>query len=314
MKKLLLPLLFALLSLEAYAATPEKSGPVKPLPEVRIGTREPDREVGYTVGDVLTRTITLEVAKPYQLVKTSLPIVGYEKRYKGQVTGIELVRSSHVHEDRGDYNRYVLRLSYQVFTNNVVAKPASLPAEVVQFSTQGHQFDFRIPSWSFRISPIAVFGSVNVEKDMSPLRGPFTLDPTPHRQLMFGLLGVLALSLLGLVYVFGVHSWLPRMGGPFARAYRTLRKLPDTPEGLKSGVTAVHEALNRSAGSSVFNTLGFLESKAGFLPVAGDLDRFFRLSRHVFFEPTAAHGLEEAPLAWLRRFCLACRHCERGLK
>ncbi|HEY3328249.1 MAG TPA: hypothetical protein VGK14_13930 [Novimethylophilus sp.] len=311
MKKLFLLLLFASSPLLADDAP---SAELQQDARVRIGINEPGRDVGYTVGDILTRTVTLEVKKPYELVRTSLPIVGYEKRYKGQVTGIELSGSKLEQSSGPDTNRYTLQLSYQVFTNNVVAKPAALPAETIKFSAAGKQFDYRIPSWNFRISPLAVFGQVVVEKDMSPLRGPLLLDAAPHKQFMTALLIVLGLSLLGLVYILGVHTWLPRMGGPFAQAYRELRKMPATDVGLQQAVACVHEALNQTAGSSVFSTLGFIESKSGFLPVTAELDRFFTLSRHVFFEPSMPHGLDQTPLVWLRKFCLACRHCERGLK
>lgn len=310
MKKLFLLLLLAPTPL--LADTPPAAE--QPDARVHISIQEPGRDVGYTVGDILTRTVTLEVKQPYELVKTSLPIVGYEKRYKGQITGIELYNSSLEQSTGLGTNIYTLQLSYQVFTNNVVAKPAALPPETVMFSAAGKQFAYRIPSWSFRISPLAVFGQVVVEKDMSPLRGPLLLDATPHRRLMTALLAVLGLSLLGLLYILGVYTWLPRMGGPFAKAYRQLRKLPATDAGLQQAVASMHEAINQTARSSVFNTVGFLESKPGFLPVTAELDQFFQLSRHVFFEPSLPHGLDQAPLVWLRRFCLACRHCERGLK
>lgn len=311
MKKLFLLLLFATPPLFADTAAADEA---QTDARVHLSVANPERDVGYTVGDILARTVTLEVKKPYALVKTSLPIVGYERRYKGQVVGIEL-RNIRVDESSGsDTNTYTLHLAYQVFTNNVVAKPAILPAELVKFSSAGKQFDYRIPSWNFRISPLAVYGSVVVEKDMSPLRGPLLLDAAPHQRLLAGLLGVLGLSLLGLLYILGAHTWLPRMGRPFARAYRDLRKLPANDAGLQQAVARVHQAINKTAGSSVFNTVGFLESQPGFLPVSAELDKFFRLSRHVFFEPGAAHGLDQAPLAWLRQFCQACRHCERGLK
>ena len=88
MKKLFLLLLLASSPLLADTA------PSADLPQdarVRISIVEPGRDVGYTVGDILTRIVTLEVKQPYELVKTSLPIVGYEKRYKGQVTEQQIV-------------------------------------------------------------------------------------------------------------------------------------------------------------------------------------------------------------------------------
>ena len=283
-------------------------------PRVNIRTIEPKRDVGYTVGDILERTVILEAQKPYQLLETSLPIAGNDKKRRGKGSGIE-VREVRLEKSTGiDKNIYTLHLSYQVFTNTIVAKPAALPAEMVKFGGEGKNFEVRIPSWSFRISPLAVYGSVVVERDMSGFRGPLKLDATRYYQGLWAALGVLALALLGLLYVLGTSSWLPRMGGPFARAYRDLKKLPATPEGVAQGVTRLHQALNTTAGNSVFDTAGLLKRKPGFAPVAAELEQFFGLSRTVFFEPTAPHGIAEEPLTWLRQFCRRCRDCERGLK
>ena len=285
---------------------------------VKIITVEPERDVGYTVGDILQRTIVLEVKKPYTLLETSLPIVGYEHRWKGQPSGIELHKIETEQNDLSDSTTYMLRLDYQVFTNNIVAKPAILPAEFIKFEADGKFYQYRIPSWGFRISPIATFGAAKIELDMSPFRGPLLLDPNPERKRLKMLIGVLALSLLGLLYVFGSHTWLPRMGGPFARACRDinkLRKLPATDVALQQAVARVHQSLNATAGSSVFyDTLdSFLQKKPTFAPVKNDIKQFFGLSRQVFFEPQAAHQVGDSPLSWLRDFCRRCRDCERGL-
>jgi mxaA protein len=283
-------------------------------PRVSVRTIEPKRDVGYTVGDILERTVILEAKKPYQLLETSLPIAGNDKKRRGKGSGIEVREVRLEKSTRLDRTIYTLHLSYQVFTNNIVAKPAILPAEMVKFGGDGKNFEIRIPSWSYRISPLAVYGSVVVERDMSGFRGPLKLDAARHYQGLWAALAVLGLSLLGLLYVLGSSSWLPRMGGPFARAYRDLRKLPATPEGLSQGVTRLHQALNTTAGNSVFDTAGLLKRKPGFAPVAPELEQFFGLSRTVFFEPAAAHGITGEPMAWLRQFCRRCRDCERGLK
>jgi len=85
------------------------------------------------MGDMLNRTITLEVKKPYKLIETTLPIVGYEHRYKGQVSGIELRKISHSSKENHDNTTYVIQLAYQVFTTAPVVKPAILPAEIIKF-------------------------------------------------------------------------------------------------------------------------------------------------------------------------------------
>lgn len=52
---------------------------------VTLQEENPTRDAGYVVGDILERTITLTIKKPYELVKEFLPIEGYEHRYKGQI-------------------------------------------------------------------------------------------------------------------------------------------------------------------------------------------------------------------------------------
>lgn len=105
------------------------------------------------------------------------------------------------------------------------------------------------------------------------------------------------------------------MGAPFAKAYRDIRKLPATSEGLQQAVARVHRSLNFTAGNSVFkdNLDQFVQQKPAFKPVMVDIEQFFGSSRQVFFEPQAEHQAGEVPLDWLRNFCRRCRDCERGL-
>lgn len=295
------------------------------LPTIKDGVVDmhivdPDHTVGYTVGDIVERTVTLEVKKPYKLLETSLPIVGFERRYKNQLIGIDLSSISHSKKEHTDSTTYTLHLAYQIFTNNLVAKHGATPPEYLKFAAaDGKIYQYRIPTFDFVISPISVFGAVKIENDMSPFRGPLLLNAEPEKLRLKVLLAVLAASLIGLLYILGRRAWLPMMGGPFARAYRDLRKFPDSDEGLQKAVTRLHESINTTAGSSVFSdTLdAFLMKKPGFKPIKADLEQFFDLSRHVFFE-SAAHKAGSAPRsslqAWLKHFCRRCRDCERGLR
>ncbi len=327
----LFPYLFALaatsimLASSPSFANDDGAAPAIDDAAVRMSIIEPQRDVGYTVGDILDRTVTLEVKKPYAMQLTSLPIIGYEHRYKGQVSGIELCRIRHEALDNGDSTIYTLYLAYQVFTNSVVAKPAILPAERIKFSITDSKtgktkiVQYRIPSWGFRISPIATFGAVKIENDMSPLRGPLLLVADREKLRLKILAVILAASLLGLLYILGMHAWLPLMGRPFAKAYRAIRKAPQSPEGLQHAVSKVHEAFNLTAGYSVFsdNLDAFFSKKPKFLPIKDEIDRFFALSHQVFFNSDAddGSGVRHQPdsIAWLHKFCRHCRDCERGL-
>lgn len=296
---------------------------VKPLPDVdpkfvTITETNPTRDAGYVVGDMLDRTVVITIKKPYELVKESLPIVGYEHRWKGQLIGVELVDIKTKEKLKSDSATHTLDLRYQVFTTSKTVKHASLKAEILQVRNLQTKevFQLRIPFFDFRVSPLSIFGQVKLNEDMSPFVPPLLLDASPEKRNLTLLAVLLGASLLGLLYILGVYAWLPKMGGPFAKAYRDIRKMPDNAEGLQNAVARVHQSLNRTAGNSLFasNIVEFVASKPAFAPVSSQIQQFFNLSKQVFFEPNAAVQLDDNPKAWLLKFCRQLRDCERGLR
>ncbi|MBC7755325.1 MAG: hypothetical protein H7Z20_01535 [Bdellovibrio sp.] len=326
MKQFLLALMVSLSALTAFNAHALDSEMLSDIKDgvVTMQIQDPDRNVGYVVGDVLTRHLIISIKKPYKLIEESLPIVGYQKRYRGQVLGIDLSDIKHTSFDNGDDVIHDLTLSYQVFTNKTVVKHGAMPTEylhIINVNSKGKEVvKFRIPSFEFAISPISVFGQIKIEDDISGYRGPLLLDNSLLKKRLKALLMIGLISLLGLIYMLGKHAWLPRMGGPFAKTYRFIRKqknLPQgaTPEGLKNAVASMHTALNQAAGSSLFSTNldAFLAKKPAFKAIKPEFAQFFSLSRQVFFEPNARHQVGNDPLQWLAQFCRRCRDCERGL-
>ncbi|HEY0267962.1 MAG TPA: hypothetical protein VGC12_01890 [Methyloradius sp.] len=288
-------------------------------PTVYITAIDPVRDVGYHVGDILNRTITLRVEKPYRILQTSLPLQGTEKKYRGQNQGLEVRSAVLTAEENKHDTIYKLELSYQVFTNSVVVKPSQLPPEYVKFGGNGRMFTVRIPNFPFRISPLTIYGSVKVEKDMSQFRGPLLLDSTLNRYALIACLVLFSAVVIGLFYIIGNRSWLPRMGGPFARAYRDLRKIKDNKDNTSAQkntskmIERLHLAFNQSIGNSVFTADEVIASKPQFVPIKDEITKFFALSRQVFFDSDTEHGIEQDLQIWLRQFCRRCRDCERGL-
>lgn len=284
---------------------------------VSIREINPTRDAGYVVGDKLERTIILTVKKPYELIQESLPIVGYEHRYRGQVSGIELVNISTEEETFSDRSVHKIHLIYQVFKSGRVAKPAILRGEIVKLRHNGKTEvrQVRLPSFNFRTSPLSVYGEVNLKNEMSPFIPPFTISTASEYQIIKVAAGVLALSLLGLLYILGAHTWLPRMGGAFAKAYRKVGHLPDNAEGLQQSINVVHQAIQQVAGQSVFsnNIDRFLQEKPAYQPARPEIERFFSLSRQVFFDAKTPLELGMPAKQWLCTFCRHMRDCERGL-
>ena len=316
-------LLSLILSTSFLANANDEPSPEIPEGIVKLSKINPDRNVGFLMGDIMNRTITLEVKKPYKLIETTLPIVGYEHRYKGQVSGIELRKINHTEKENRDTTTYVIQLAYQVFTTAPVVKPAILPAETVKFQgppteeAKDGLVQYTIPEFYFRISPMAVFGAVKIEEDMSPLRQPVLLQPYVEKQKLTAYLAVLGLSLLGLLYILGSRAWLPLMGRPFAQASRQLTKLSSkNPEDLELALSRVHKALNTTAKYSVFsdNMDAFLSHTPSFKAIEAEIDQFFTLSHQVFFDTQISTSHDGNSLVWLKKFCKQCRDCERGLK
>ena len=160
---------------------------------------------------------------------------------------------------------------------------------------------------------------------MSKYQGPLLLNNTPEKQRLKIFLTLLALSLIGLLYMLGKYSWLPRMGGPFAKSYRLIHKLskksqPNAPETIQKVVSSMHSALNSTAGYSLFNDNldSFLAKKPAFNAIKTELQQFFSLSNQVFFESNAKNSITanidgKTSVEWLAQFCRRCRDCERGL-
>lgn len=318
LNRLLIPLMLVTgLFLTDQMALADKILPSIDNQYVSIEEQNPTRDAGYVVGDIIDRTIILTVKKPYELITESLPIVGYEHRYKGQTSGIELVKISTEDSSHADSSTHVLHLSYQVFTTGKLAKPAALRAEIVKLRNTETKavYQYRIPSFSIRISPLSVFGAVKLKEEMSPLIPPLQLDDSRQVITIKVLAVILGLSLLGLLYILGSYAWLPKMGAPFAKAYREIRKLNNTPEDLKQGIARVHQSLNKTAGNSLFNNNldEFIRNKANFASMQAEIIQFFDLSHHVFFDAKTTIDYAQSR-TWLLQFCRHMRDCERGLK
>ena len=310
-------LLAALLVLTILPAMADVTLPSIDEQYVSVQEINPTRDAGYVVGDKLERTIILTVRQPYELIKESLPIVGYEHRFRGQVSGIELASIDTSEEKFSDRSVHTLHLVYQVFKSGRVARPAVLRGEIVKLRLPGKKEmrQYRIPSFNFRISPLSVYGEVNLKNELSPFIPPFTISVTREQQVFKIAAGILALSLLGLLYILGARTWLPRMGGAFAKAYRKIGKLPDNEQGLQQAIETVHQAIQQVAGHSVFgnNVNHFLQEKPAYQAARPEIERFFNLSRQVFFDASTALDLGMPAKDWLRQFCRHMRDCERGL-
>ena len=278
---------------------------------------DPKQKVGFTVGDTITRQISITIKKPFFLVEESLPIVGYEKRYRGQLLGMSLVESNHTKKATKEGITYDISLTYQIFTNNVVAKPAFITADyyrVVNPAEPDNVFKYRIPALTVAVSPIAVFGDIKVEDDMSGYRGPFFIDSTVFVQKMRYAITALVLSLVVLLYIYSKYSWVPKLNKWFSHTYRKFKKIPASKANIELFIKALHTSFDKTINQTLFmDNKNFLyQQNPSFRKIDSEIDEFFALSRDIFFEQKKAHDLSKT-YAWLKLFSLHCRMCERKL-
>ena len=93
MHKLIFSLITLLLfSGQIYSYEDPKKFPDIDAKFIDLDIKDPDQRVGYTVGDIIKREIVFVVKKPYKLIEESLPIVGYEKKYRVQALCISLTK------------------------------------------------------------------------------------------------------------------------------------------------------------------------------------------------------------------------------
>jgi len=317
MRKNLLIFILLFLSLNVFSyEDPKKYKDIDPS-FIKITIKDPDQKVGYTVGDKISREIIFTVKKPYQLVEESLPIEGYEKRYRGQKLGVVLQNIKYFKKDEGKEVRYKINLIYQIFTNNVVAKPASVTADyyrLINLADSENILKYRIPDFTFAISPIAVFGDIKIEDDMSPLRGPFYISSQEEKAFLkkYFIGFIIVLLLIG--YIWGRFTWIPGQNKIFSTVYKNNKKLSPSPENVKKFISDLHAGFNKTVNQSLFesNLEALLKKNKSFINIKDEIHVFFDLSRSIFFENSKVIDYKKTHI-WLKSFSLHCRMSERKL-
>lgn len=284
------------------------SAHVRAQTQLGATTVEP-RAFGYQVGDVLFRRITVQVPDGLVLDESSVPQPGARGR------ALELRRVYRRPSAGHEAGQIELTLEYQVFLAPTQVRTLEMPVVTLRFIGPPRNQDLRIDAWPVTVAPL-------VPVDVSPRRGlgELQLDATPPlidtsaarlRLLAYGVAAMLLLAWLAHVYL--ALPWWSRRHRPFTTTWRALRSA------LPSGVAArrrqvflhIHEALNQTAGETVFEhgLDRFLQAHPRFEPLRQDLAEFFAQSRHEFFAPS---DVRSADADWLLAFCRRCRDAERG--
>ncbi|WP_158219777.1 hypothetical protein [Ideonella sp. A 288] len=271
-------------------------------------TVEP-RAYGYQVGDVLARNITVRVPEGLVLDESSVPQPGARGK------ALELRRVDRQIRRVREGGQIDMTLEYQVFLAPTQVRTLEMPVVTLRFIGPPRNQDLRIDAWPVTVAPL-------VPVDVSPRQGlgelqpdapPPLIDTSAARLRLLAYLGVAMLLLAWLAHVYLALPWWSRRHRPFTTAWRALRSaLPgEVAAQRRQAFLRIHEALNQTAGETVFEhgLDRFLHAHPRFEPLRPDLTTFFAQSRQEFFAPGDAGG---ADADWLLAFCRRCRDAERG--
>lgn len=295
--KSLVACFLSLISMTAFAVTA--------IHDLRV--TNPERNIGYIVGDVFKRTVNLDVGDPYRLSRASLPVEGTTYQ------GIELQEVRVTEKKSPDMTHYRIVMTYQVFTRSNTVTKVKLPTETLKLTGEGKTVSAPIPAWRFRISPIAVYGESDIEKDMSPYRAPLEVETGFLKPIVGFFLVMVFVSVLGLIYINVDGAWFPGMGGPFSASYRKVSGLGASHEDITAAVVSIQRAFNLTYGENLFvgNLDDFLRKHPNFSKLKSEIEEFFNLTQDVLFGVKTENHLK--PLSALAEFCKSCRDCERGV-
>ena len=278
------------------------------LDTIELAVVEP-RAFGHSVGDVLSRVITLRVPKSLRLDEASLPSIGRRG------TALELRRVHWERHRESDADRYELRLDYQLFLAPREVRMLEMPPLMLRFEGTPRAQEVRIDAWPVVAAPLGPLDASPRHGlgELRPDRPPPLIDTRAERWLLTGYaaIALLALGYLGWVYL--AWPWWLRRHRPFGRAWQQLHGLStrSSLDEVRTAFQRLHEALNRSAGQVLFEhgVDRFVATQPRFAPLRGELASFFRRSREAFF----AHDSDALrDPAWLVEFCRRCRNAERG--
>lgn len=294
----------------AMAATAEKQTTATPT----IQVLNPAINNHVHIGDVLQRTVVLQVPAAYQFSDQALPKKGSKH------DGIELVNIAVQSEVESDHTQYTLQLSYQVFAASMTPTVMQLPTEKLVFTskTQVGSTSVEVPAWGFWFSPLVTGGSVTAKKNMLPeVRTPL-INHKAHQQRLVVFLTLLGGSLLALLYINADGHWLPFMGGAFARAHRQLKRLarsstPKTVVEEKKALVYLHQAFNQHYGANIFarDVQAFVTLRPGFKSLQQEISQFFEASNQSLYDVKTRDSRQV--IAQLVQLSKRLRDCERGV-
>jgi len=245
-----------------------------------LQTVEP-RPFGYTVGDVLVRRVVVEGGSDATVDPASLPKPGRYGRWFA-------LREATALPDG-------VRLAYQLVNVPLQPEMENLPPLTLRLiGPDGGAREAAIGPFTVTMSPVAHFGAYDViqASDVRPDLEPRPIDTRGRLQRVLAC----GAALLALVAVQVAPALARRLGwrraGPFARAWRALRRAPlrGDDAGARCGaLRRLHQALDETAGRTLVldNMERLLQAQPWLAPARPAVQALLADSRAAFFEGAA---------------------------
>jgi mxaA protein len=272
-----------------------------------IQLSNPPASNGIRIGDILNRSLELEVPQGYQLPATALPMQG-DTREGMELRAIHVTSAKH-----GGQQRYSIALSYQVFAHANVPVVMQLPAEHLVFTGGAQPLSVDIPAWHFWYSPLVAASVKSAKQQLQPQYKASLLDLDTHQMRLKIWLALLVLAVLGLIYINADKRWLPFMNGAFAQAHRRIKQASRHKAAERQALIYLHQAFNQTYGANLFayELDDFLARQPKFAKLKQEIQDFFEQSNAVLFANQPQNQAQF--IKQLTKLSKRLRDCERGV-
>lgn len=272
-----------------------------------ISVANPLLSNGIQIGDVMDRKIVIETDKTYQVSATALPMKGLNRN------GIELVNIQTKTTHLGMKSHHEIALRYQVFASAPAPAIMQLPTENFVLSGGPQALSVKLPAWRFWFSPLVVADLKTAKNNMQPQYRPSLIDSSKHQSWLTIFVGMFVAGLIGMIYINADRSWLPFMGGAFAKAHRRLKRLSGVEGEEKAALKYLHEAFNQIHGRNLFasDIDVFIIENPTFSSLKKEIADFFQRSGKALFSTPPNDRV-----AFIRELVILSkrlRNCERGV-
>ena len=267
-----------------------------------MATLSASRDYGYTIGDIIEHTITVEAG----INPTALPQPGPLNDWltlRAAEWGTQLIDGR---------EHPAIHLSYQVFKG--VQKPESVTIPALPLHMTGSAGDpMETPFWSFTLIPVIPPDLQNEDID---IRAPLAPEPPTLTAVWPRIRLWTCLLALGTA-LWGIRAYrLNTRVRPFAQACHLMaaHRIPIDANPLEHHTRLLHRALDQTWGETLFleDVDGLCTLRPEFSHLRNRLIEFFGHSQRLFFDTRPSFETESVTLNWLTDLGRRCAAAERS--